>query len=676
MTAARIDRAKLDAIRADRAALVKVLTDARATVNGTASLKCPFHADAHASGGIHEHRGRWYFTCQACTWNGDKRTGDVFDVIRRSRGIGFRDALAELGIHAPPESPGSAAPRRANGRAPTRDTPETRQAALIASRNTAHRGATRRDDDAVRGNGRGVADDPAALAASCATRLQGDPAALDRLFTTRGIDRATAERFGVGVTVDARHWTFGVTDPAGRVVAVKAHRADPDGDGPKSYWTPRGVNSRQLFPVALGAAGPVWLCPGELKALAVAACGRAAIGITAGESADLPDGLGELVHGRPVAIVADDDDAGRRWAAKSLETLTAAGIDARIVDCGLSKAAGLKDVGDLIVERIGDGKEPAEIAAELDAAYERGDPWRPFTLGAILHDPATWTPVEHVRTGFSELDDALGGGLRVGGVTLFVGKTGRAKTQTAVQVALNAARAGVPVGVVSLEMSRRELAHLIAANVADVYRSIFTHGRAYGEPGARFQSALPELERLPLTLCDDDRWGEPLTRSRLADVVADGVKRFGWKILILDYIGLLAAEADDAGEYTADCANSAALRRIARTHNLALLAVADLRKAANFKKGDDDKAPVSLDDVRGAGRIVYDAQNVFAVDSEQADNGRGCEPTGIVKLRALKTRFSGAASRGNVVQLRWHPATGRIIDLERGEPGAESESDN
>ena len=371
----------------------------------------------------------------------------------------------------------------------------------------------------------------------------------------------------------------------------------------------------------------------------------------------MPDGLAELLAGRAVAIVADDDQTGRAWLAKALAALRTAGIDARAVDLGLDKAAGLKDIGDWILSRVQEGKEPAAIAAELDNAYELADPFRPFTLGGIWTARETWAPVYHVRTGLRDLDTGLGGGLRVGGVHLFVGKSGRAKSTTVAQIALNAARAGVPACIVSLEMPRRDMGHLIAANLADVPRAALASGNIRETVKDKLRGVLREYGKLPLTILDDSFWSGPLTRSKLAEIVGDGCKRFGWRLVCVDYLGLLANEATDASDYTADLENSAALKRLANSRDIALAVVASLRKF-----GRKDEAPTCLDDILGAGRIAYDSTNAFAVDCEQETPRAGERPVGTVRLRALKTRYAGLGSAGKPLEFRWFPSTGRIED--------------
>jgi|GEM_PF-4455706 len=613
----------------------QALRDAGAERIG-ASMKCPFHDDKTPSAGVHEKDGAWHFTCHACGWNGGKRTGDSLDVIQRARGVDFKGALTVLGIDASegPNNDGNGAPRDATGSA----------------------GVIPPEKPSESPSGPGI--DVENLASEAYRRLQDSPDMLDKLWRTRAVDSDAAKRFRVGIDANRRYWTFPVSD-GGRVVAVKHHRIEAS-TKPKCFWLPKGVESRRLFPVCLDYPGPVWLCPGELKALAVIAAGRSAVGITGGETAELPDEFANLLHGRAMAVAADDDETGRKWGRKTVVALTDAGIDACAVDVGLGKVDGRKDIGDLIRERAIDGAKDADaIAAGLDHAYQQSDPWGSFTLAGVWNDRETWAPVEHIPTGLRTLDESLGGGLRVGGVSLFVGKAGRAKTQTVTQIAVNAATAGVPVGFVSLEMTRRDLAHLIAANLADVPRSWISSGRLSSEPAERLRQTVAEHTDLPLVLADDAYWRGPLSRQGLTRIVEHGRRRFGWRLVVLDYLGLLAPEPDDAGDYRADLENSAALKRLAWVNDVALVVVAALRK---YGRKETD-APTSLDDVLGAGRIVYDAVNVFNVDCEQADCMTGVKPSGFVRLYPLKTRYSGLGAMKRELQFRWYPGCGRVTDL-------------
>lgn len=472
------------------------------------------------------------------------------------------------------------------------------------------------------------------------------------------------ERFGVGLIGEPgrRFWTFPVADKCGQVVAVKAHRAD--GQDQKSWWRPKGAGGSHVWPVDLSRDGPAWVCPGELKTLAVIACGRSAVGITSGEGSrdhplDLPAAALDLLRGHTLAIAPDDDEVGRAWGEHVRQQLADSGIDARTVDLDLDAAAGLKDVGDFIVRMYQDGKDGAAVAATLDEHYRRSDPWCGASVGELWRSDRLWKPVRYIGTGLHWLDARLGGGLRTRGVHLFAGKTGHAKSQLAVQVAVNAAIAGVPVGFFSLELGSDEVAQLIMAALSGIPRMILATGALDPNHAARLREAMTEHSGMPLTILDDEKWDAGLTREGLAALVADGVTRFAWKLVVFDYLGLLVPSENDRDQYDTDVRHSTELKRIARKNDVALLVVAAFRKGATFR----ESATLSIDDLIGAGRLAYDAQTVVVVSRDIGE-----ENCGLVKVRPLKLRFAPCDESSPDVQLRWRPRTGLITDLEIGTP--------
>ena len=88
------DRAALDRLRHNRTALVGILEEAGTSVADSGACRCPFHDDHQPSAGVFETEdGTWRFKCHACG-----ACGDVLDLVRRVRGLGFRAAIAAMGI--------------------------------------------------------------------------------------------------------------------------------------------------------------------------------------------------------------------------------------------------------------------------------------------------------------------------------------------------------------------------------------------------------------------------------------------------------------------------------------------------------------------------------------------------------------------------------------------------
>lgn len=617
------DRAAIDELRADRGRLVAALEDAGAVVRGD-SVKCPFHADTSASGSLHNREGAELFTCHGCNWNDGKATGDVVHVVQRFHKLDFPSTLKRLGLKPSLNSDGK---HEAN--APRPDALAT---------------ALREADEAHQ-------------------RLIASPDALDHLWQTRAVTREAVEQFKVGITDDPpgrRYWTFPVTDATGHFAGLKLHRADGQTSEPKGHWKPKGCKAADmLYPVHLDPDGPVYLAPGELKALAAASIGCATVSITGGESSNLPDSIITLLAGRAVGVIADADPAGVTWQANAIAQLERAGIEARPVDLGLADG---EDFTDWATRRlIEDAKDADSVRATLGFCYEQSDPWRPYTLEGVWADPRTWTPAVHVPTGLRALDELAGGGLRTRAVHLFVGRPGKSKSQTSIQIATNAAMAGVSVAVFSLEMDRHEVSQLVLAQLARVPRSHIAVNKLSVSDRDRCDEIRAEYRTLPMVILDDDRWEGGLDRDRFASIVADGVKRFGWQLIVLDYLGLIAAGQHDRSDYQTDLLNSTALRRVARQHDAALLIIAALRKPMSQAKPADK---ITLYDVIGAGRLTYDSTTVWYVDSEQTQDS---PPIGFVNLFPLKTRYTGAASAGSKVQLRWQPGYGRVENLLQGE---------
>jgi hypothetical protein len=139
-------------------------------------------------------------------------------------------------------------------------------------------------------------------------------------------------------------WTIPISDAVGRVLAVKLHRERPPEGCPKGLWAPFGTEppdkprhgwpSLWPAPETFGKSDVLYLLPGELKALAVLGTGRAATSPTAGEAGRWTPGLLARLAGRPIVIVFDDDDAGRRWRDATLAALKPLAVSLRAVSFG------------------------------------------------------------------------------------------------------------------------------------------------------------------------------------------------------------------------------------------------------------------------------------------------------------------------------------------------------
>lgn len=308
------------------------------------------------------------------------------------------------------------------------------------------------------------------------------------------------------------------------------------------------------------------------------------------------------------------------------------------------------------------------------ASTPEDDPFDQFRVSSIQQDLATWKPVEHVKSGIHQIDTAIAG-FRIGSVHCICGKPGKGKTTLTVQCAANAAAALVPTAVISLELARPDMYKLALAQESSIPRNYLDQFDIRGANEEKLALAKQEMCDWPLWICDSDAWKGPMDRRRLETIVAIGAEKHGWKLIVVDYLGLVANCQHDQGQYVADIENSTALKAIARKYQVAMVVVASLRKAANFKSKSSNGAAgePSLDDLLGAGRLAYDAVNVLYIDSEKEKFERGVERRGKIHITVLKSRYSGASASDGLISLPWYPSTGRITnDITKWNPESDA----
>ena len=168
--------------------------------------------------------------------------------------------------------------------------------------------------------------------------LLGSFAAQELLLTKRGISNLdVVKRYRLGYIEKVcfkkwpgwQHtaWVLPVTGADGRLQAVKIHHQGPrDTKTPKCMWAPFGTYPEEqprhgcqtLWPPPEDFEGfdELYLCPGELKALAMLSEGLPATSPTAGESSRLPPKLvARMKRAAPKTLFAvfDNDLAGRQW---------------------------------------------------------------------------------------------------------------------------------------------------------------------------------------------------------------------------------------------------------------------------------------------------------------------------------------------------------------------------
>lgn len=294
----------LSALKRDSALLMAVLGRDKPGPH----LRCPYHQDAHGSMSVwQDQSGVWFWKCMAGCGS-----GTVIDAAMRSWHLAspaeaVRRLEGELGVKV--------------GRDEEYQEPRVDQVRAERLLRDAH----------------GL--------------LMSDPGIQEHLLLgRRGITIEAAQRYRLGFALGVRFrewrswrltgWVIPITGPGGELLAVKIHQEGRrEAKSPKCLWAPLGTyppakpkhGTQTLWPPPEDWQTPdrLYLCPGELKALALVGAGYAATSPTTGEGGKFPAKLVERIRKvapRFVVVTYDGDGAGEKWRDSVAEALTAAGL--------------------------------------------------------------------------------------------------------------------------------------------------------------------------------------------------------------------------------------------------------------------------------------------------------------------------------------------------------------
>jgi len=178
------------------------------------------------------------------------------------------------------------------------------------------------------------------------------------LARSLGVSSHSLRRLGVGWNGWA--WSFPMRDSAGVVVGIRLRKRNGE------KLAVRGGLEGLFIPSGLDPAAPLFIVEGPTDCAAVLDCGLSAIGRPCCSGAVELTGI--VAAGRPVVIVADADDAGRRGAERLAAALIVRCPDVRLI----FPPNGAKDIRDA-VRSIAD---PCEALRAIWLMAEQAAPLR------------------------------------------------------------------------------------------------------------------------------------------------------------------------------------------------------------------------------------------------------------------------------------------------------------
>lgn len=256
------------------------------------------------------------------------------------------------------------------------------------------------------------------------------------------------------------------------------------------------------------------------------------------------------------------------------------------------------------------------------------------TLERIDRRSAVGADERAVPTGLAALDQWLCGGFHPGELVVLAARPGRGKTALAGHVAAHAASNGFPVFFASLEQSRHELSERQLSASSGIPGVQIRAAKLDQWTVAQLLQARDSLADLPLYIDDSAIQGT----LRIAANARRLKRREGVRLVIVDYLQLVAPDNRREPRHEQVAGISRRLKQLARETNLPVLALAQLNRASEERQ---DKRP-KLADLRESGGIEADADVVLLLHRTEEKNSDRLEiliakqrngPTGEVPVR-------------------------------------------
>ena len=209
-----------------------------------------------------------------------------------------------------------------------------------------------------------------------------------------------------------------------------------------------------------------------------------------------------------------------------------------------------------------------------------------------------------IPTGYVELDK-LTSGLQPSELLILAARPSQGKTALALNLAENIAiRAGQPVAIFSLEMSKESLLQRLVASVAQIDAHKFRTGHLSRTDWTGMTDALGTISNAPL-------WVDDAGSISVLEIGAKArrLKRDkGLSLLIVDYLQLITARGRFGNRQEEVASISRGLKGLAKELQIPVLVLSQLTRAPER----DERGP-QLSDLRESGAIEQDADVVMFI---------------------------------------------------------------
>lgn len=274
-------------------------------------------------------------------------------------------------------------------------------------------------------------------------------------------------------------------------------------------------------------------------------------------------------------------------------------VSSEVIEGAFTADVPAEDMIDLAIQRtaaLGDGASQVE--------FETAETWMASTAEVItarIQDPRDVTGVE---TSVVKLD-LLTRGFQPGSLYYVGARPAVGKSALALQMALHAAKNGIGVVYVSLEMSKQQLGNRAVALEAQVNAFKLSTGKIDEWEQRRVAAAWSRISGWPFYIID----AHNLTPARIRAMIRRMVARNGIRLAVVDYMQLL----HDTERHQSRNHELEAISRGFKTMSLDL-GISSIVLSQLSRPHKDHKGPPPiprLTDLRDSGALEQDADGVF-----------------------------------------------------------------
>jgi replicative DNA helicase len=231
--------------------------------------------------------------------------------------------------------------------------------------------------------------------------------------------------------------------------------------------------------------------------------------------------------------------------------------------------------------------------------------------------PLTGTP-----SGFRDIDEFTGG-FQAGNLIVLAARPSMGKSALVCNIAENAALAGYPVALFSLEMSESELAQRFVASQARVKGDDLRRGKVAESRWPKILEACGRLGQAPLFVDDSSDTGVLEVRAKSRRLHHQLHDKGGLGLIVIDYLQLMRHEGRVESRVEQVGQISRGLKSLARELKVPVIALSQLSRNVEQRAGD--KKPI-LSDLRESGQIEQDSDLVMFIYREEYYNKESTRP--------------------------------------------------